>query len=284
MGNNKTHLQLESTTAELLRWKKQHRNKWVCALPAAQVQWPWVLLANQFNGRVTVEGLTNKTRGWVQQITVGLQGCSRANISSLLLSAGRNFSNTFKWAVLSAFLRGPLSFLLKHSTADASNSLAGMQIPSKLWTDTGLYKGQIFPCLPCLWFNLDKLTANHFVSSEVLFNASPEEKEKTPNPNQPPLTPEIFSWQTALICKLTAQKPLLNVQFSKNIFPSLAWWQALFYISAVCGVLAIRFRLGVCKVFQAQQNSRWLMAFSGLQVLEPQRTLDQHSLTKSRKW
>lgn len=214
---------------------------------------------------------------------MGLQGCSRASISSLL-SAGRNFSNTFKWAVLSAFLRAPLSFLLKHSTADASNSLAGMQIPSKLWTDTGLYKGQIFPCLPCLWFNLDKLTANHFVSSEVLFNASPEEKEKTPNPNQPPLTPEIFSWQTALICKLTAQKPLLNVQFSKNIFQVLHGDRlALFYISAVCGVLAIRFRLGVRSVSSTAEQ-QVIHAFSGLQVLEPQRTLDQQSLTKSRKW
>lgn len=126
-------------------------------------------------------------------------------------------------AVLFAFLKAPLSFLLKHSTADASNSLAEMQISSKLWTDTGLYKGQIFPSLPCLWFNLEKLTANHFVSSEVLFNASPEANEKTPNPKQPLLTPEIFSWQTVLICSLTAQKPLLSVQFSNNIFPCLAW-------------------------------------------------------------
>lgn len=196
-----------------------------------------------------------------------------------------NFSNIFKWAVLFAFLKEPLSFLLKHSTADASNSLAGMQIPSKLWTDIGLYKGQIFPCLPCLWFNLEKLTANHFVSSEVLFNASREEKEKNSKPKQPPLTPEIFSWQTALICKLTAQKPLLNVHFSNNIFPSLAWWQTSIILHLCCSwrachTLQVRF----IEVFQAQQISRWLTAFSGLQVLEPQRNLDQCSSTKSRKW
>lgn len=116
------------------------------------------------------------------------------------------FPIVFKWAVLFAFSKEPLSSLLKHSTADASNSLAGMQTPSKLWTDTGLYKGQIFPFLPCLWFNLEKLTANHFVSSEILFNASPEEEEKTPSSKQAPLTPEIFSWWTALLCKLNCPK------------------------------------------------------------------------------
>lgn len=88
-------------------------------------------------------------------------------------------------AILFAFLKAPLTFLLKHSTADASNSLAGMQISSKLWTDAGLYKGQIFPSLPCLWFNLEKLTANHFVSSEVLFNASPETNKKLQTQNNP---------------------------------------------------------------------------------------------------
>lgn len=135
--------------------------------------------------------------------------------------------------ILFAFLKAPLSFLLKHSTADASNSLAGMQISSKLWTDAGLYKGQIFPSLPCLWFNLEKLTANHFVSSEVLFNASPETNKKTPNPKQPLLTPESFSWQTVL-SSLTAQKPLLSVQFSNNIFPGLAWWQTGIFLHLCC--------------------------------------------------
>lgn len=109
-----------------------------------------------------------------------------------------------------------------------------MQISSKLWTDAGLYKGKIFPSLPCLWFNLEKLTANHFVSSEVLFNASPEANKKTPNPKQPLLTPEIFSWQTVLICSLTAQKPLLSVQFSNNIFPGLTRWQSGIILHLCC--------------------------------------------------
>jgi len=86
MANNKTHLQLESTATELPCWKKQHGNKGACALPAAQVQWPWVLLANQCNGRATAEGLTTKTRGRGQKITVGLQGCSRANLESSAFS------------------------------------------------------------------------------------------------------------------------------------------------------------------------------------------------------
>lgn len=75
-------------------------------------------------------------------------------------------------------------------------------------------------------------------------------RKKTPNPNQPPLTPEIFSWQTALICKLTAQKPLLNVQFSNNIFPSLTRWQTsiilhLCRLWCACHMLQVRFMQSV---------------------------------------